>query len=433
MSGIQGKICDNESLLKKVFSRKKKDFYQQSVSHSQVEDFLQQGWEVAPNGRMKTKTKIIKHKKTDVLFEDRLWRLFYNLGFGSMNEDRNLKLDFETAYRPKQIDVIAKDEDNVFVVECRSSDSDEAVNARAALEEWFNKRDEIQKAVQASWGRKCGRINLVVAISSREKRPIDHEYSREIRDKNIFLWSAKEIEYIESLIKRVGSIAKYQLYSVLFAGKKQNSLIFPCFAIKGKLAGHKFYTFLISAKRLLKYAYIHHRDLTGIVEASQVYQRMLNNNKLRKIASFIDIEGGFFPNAIIVNFSVSKPLNFVPIRADNDVAMGTLSLPGNFGSAWIIDGQHRLYGAARAKKDVLVPVFAFENIDQIEQTNLFVEINEQQTSVQKKLLWDLYSDIYCDSNDEKQKFLYQVAETAKKLNDIEPFSTVISSRSLLAC
>jgi len=423
MSGIIGEICDTELKIKRVFTKRKKLWHEQSVSHGQVESLIQQGWE-SPKP-MKTRTRLIKRKKGDELFEDRVWRIFYNLKFDHINRDRNLKLDFDHAYRPKQIDVIAKDEDNVFVVECRSTEADGTVNARTALEEWFHKREVIKKAIESSWGRKIGRINLVVAISSKEKRPIDYEYAKQNRDKNIFLWSAKEIEYIESLIKQVGPAAKYQLYSVLFAGKKQKSLKAPCLAIKGNLAGNKFYTFLISAKKLIKYAYVHHRELTGIVEASQVYQRMLRLSKLRKIASFIDIEGGFFPNSIIVNFSMARPLRFDMLKAEDDIKCGTLYLPGYYGSAWIIDGQHRLYGAAKAKRDVLVPVLAFENIDQIEQANLFVEINEQQTSVQRNLLWDLYSDIYRDSDDAKQKFLYQVAETAKKLNATEPLKNCV--------
>ena len=406
MSGIQGKICDTESGLRKAFSKRKKDFHQVSVSRSQVTGYQQGGWEV--DSEMKTRIKLVKYKKFDELFEDRLWKVFYNLKFSYMNEDRYLKLDLETAYKPKQIDVTAKDDDNIFVVECRSSESDGPVNAKSALEEWSSKRDKIQQAIKASWGRNCGRINLVVAISSQEKRPVDYDYAKEIRNKNIFLWSAKEIEYIESLTKQVGPAAKYQLYSILFAGKKQKSLKGTCLAIKGKLAGHPFYTFLIPAKKLLKYAYVHHRELTGIIEASQVYQRMLREAKLRKIAKFVDTGGGFFPNSIIVNFSNKKPLRFDTKEALDDISMGTLHLPGFFGSAWIIDGQHRLYGVARAEMDVMVPVLAFENIGQIEQTNLFVDINEQQTSVPKNLLWDIYSDIYCDSSDDKQKFLYQV-------------------------
>ncbi|MCJ7776981.1 MAG: DGQHR domain-containing protein [Sedimentisphaerales bacterium] len=275
-------------------------------------------------------------------------------------------------------------------------------------------------------------MNTVIAVSSRDKRPKDEEYVEQKKDKNIFLWSAQEIEYIERLIAQVGSAAKYQLYSIIFANKKQKSLGIPCPAIKGKIAGNTFYTFLISAKQLLKYAYVHHRELTGIIETSQVYQRMLRQKKLKDIATFVDRKDGYFPNSIIVNFSKEPGWDPAPLRDKEktqapigDTAVGHLRLPEYFGSAWVIDGQHRLYGAAQAKTDVLVPVLAFVNMEQIEQANLFVEINKEQTAVPANLLWDLYSDIYRDSSDEKQKFLYQIAETAKRLNSIGPLEGCI--------
>jgi len=298
------------------------------------------------------------------------------------------------------------------------------INAKGKLEEYVGKRDDIQKAIEDEWGRHCARISIVIAINSLEKRAKDEAYVKEKRQKNIFLWSAKDIAYIDNLIKQVGSAAKFQLFSVIFADKRQKALKEEYPAIKGKIGNNEFYTFMISAKELIKYAYVHHRDLTGIVEVSQVYQRMLKDAKLKGIAKFIDEESGYFPNSIIVNFS--KQLNWsLTKRFKNDISMGTITLPKYYGCAWIIDGQHRLYGAARAVNDVLVPVLAFKNIDTLEQANLFVEINEKQTSVPKNLMWDLYSDIYRDSADDKQRLQYQIAETAKRLRTSGPLSPYI--------
>lgn len=422
MSGIIGELCGNEKELRRAASKRRKEYSEESVPHSQVETYKRSGWEV--DRRAKMKTRMRKLKAPDVLLEDRMWMIFYNLGFSFMNRDRNCKLEFGTY--SKQIDVLAKDEDNIFVVECRSSQSEETINAKNTLEEYVGKQEEIEKAIKKEWGQKCGRINSVVVISSQDKRDIDEAYVKEKRKegKNILLWSEREIKYIENLIHQVGSTAKYQLYSVIFANKKQRKLKVPYPAIKGQIGSHTFYTFLISAKQLLKYAYVHHRHLTGIVEASQVYQRMLRNPKLKQIKNFIDDESGYFPNSIIVNFSKSLQWSRKEVFNDN-IAMGTLTLPECFGCAWIIDGQHRLYGVAKANKDVLVPVLAFENIEELEQANLFVEINVKQTSVDKKLLWDLYSDIYRDSSDEKQKLKYQIAETAKKMNDSGPLEGYI--------
>lgn len=428
MSGIIGELCSNEKELKRAASKRRKECVEESVAHSQVETYERNGWEVVR--RSKTKTRMKKPKSPDILFEDRVWMIFHKLNFSFMNKDRSCKLEFNTY--TKQIDVLVRDEDNIFVVECRSSESDGTVNARSALEEFAGKREDIQKAIEAEWGRHLGRINLLVVISSQDKREEDEEYVKKKKEKNLLLWSKKDIKYIENLIQQVGHLAKYQIYSVIFADKKQKKLKdTTCPAIQGKIGGHRFYTFLISAKQLLKYAYVHHRHLTGIVEASQVYQRMLRNAKLKEIAKFIDIEGRYFPNSIIVNFS--KPLQWSRKEAfDDNIAMGTLTLPEYFGCAWIIDGQHRLYGVARANKDVLVPVLAFENIEELEQANLFVEINVKQTSVDKKLLWDLYSDIYRDSSDEKQKLKYQIAETAKKMEASGPLKGCIDIPSIPA-
>jgi DGQHR domain-containing protein len=425
MAGIIGVLCSNERDLKRAASKRKKEYIEESIQHEQVETYKRKGWEVVR--RNKTKTRMRKRKPQDELFEDRLWMIFYNLGFLHMNRDRDVKLQVEPY--PKKIDVLAKDEDNIFVVECKSSTSEGPINARGALEEYAGKRDDIQKAIEAEWGRGCGRINIIVAISSQEKREPDEKYVRAKKDKNILLWSKKEIKYIENLIRQVGFSAKYQLYSVIFADRKQKGLRITLPAIKGKIGPHLFYTFLISAKQLLKYAYVHHRHLTGIVETSKVYQRMLRNVKLKEIAKFLD-DGGYFPNSIIVNFT--KQLQWDKKETHEDVAMGIITLPEYFGSAWIIDGQHRLYGAARADTDVLVPVLAFENLKELEQANLFVEINVKQTSVEKYLLWDLYSDIYQNSTDEKQKFLYQVAETGKNMEVSGPLKGCIDIPSISA-
>jgi len=427
MAGILGTFCTSEKDLKKATSERRKRYRELSVLNDQIERFEQDGWETTRRG--KTTTRVRKLKDPDVLFEDRVWMIFYGLGFARMNKDQNCKLQFNTL--TKQIDVLTIEEDNIFIVECKSSQAEAPVPARDALEYWNGKLGDAHKAIAAECGRKHGRLNVVVAISSEHKRDIDEAYAAEIQHKNIFLWSARELYYIEKLIQQVGSAAKYQIYSLIFAGKKQSILRKNCPAISGKIGGHTFYTFLLSAKDLLKYAYVHHRDLAGIVEASDVYQRMLKKDKLREIAKFIELEGGYFPNSIIVNFTKrlywSKKESF-----DNGIAMGMLTLPKYFGSAWVIDGQHRLYGVARANRDILLPILAFQNLNQLDQANLFVEINERQTKVPKDLLWDLYSDIYRNSADEKQKSRFQMAETAKNMEGDGPLKGCIEIPSISA-
>ena len=427
MSKIIGDLCKTTVDLNRGAKNRKNKYLESSIHNDQVTNSELDGWEVVRQS--KTITRMRKPKTADVIFEDRVWTIFYSLGFPCMNKSRNCKLQFDSL--TKQIDVLAIDEDNIFIVECRSSQSDEIVSAREALEYWDGKGEEAHKAIMAECGQKHGKINVVVAISSEEKRGVDEAYAKEIKNKNIFLWSAKELSYIEKLIRQVGSAARYQIYSLIFAGKKQSLLGKPCPAVRGKIGGHKFYAFVLPAKELIKYAYVHHRDLAGIIEASDVYQRMLNRKKLNEIAKFVAKENGYFPNSIIVNFT--KPLQWNKKESfGEDIAIGVLELPQYFGSAWIIDGQHRLYGVAKTERDMLLPILAFDNIRQLDQANLFVEINQNQKKVEKDLLWDLYSDIYRDSDDDRQSQLFQIAETAKNMEMDGPLKGYIQIPSISA-
>lgn len=424
--GIGGEILCSEKALKSNAYKKRNDYIEITIPHNLLTEYKNKGWELVKKNKYSTRIK--KEKSPTVLFEDKVWMTFYNLGFHTMNKDNNCKLQFGTY--SKKIDVLAKDNENVFIVECKSAENEDPINAKDPLEEYAGKRDHIIKAVQASFGRNCGRINIVIVIASQNKRERDCLYVENNRDKCIFLWSAKEIQYINNLIQQVGHTAKYQMYSVIFSGRKQKSLSFECPAIKGRIGGNVFYTFMISAKQLIKYAYIHHRNLTEIIETSKVYQRMLRGSKLKEIAKFIDKEGGYFPNSIIVNFL--KPLQWNKTKKfGEDLAIGTLEFPNYYGSAWVIDGQHRLYGAAKATNDLLLPVLAFQEISTRDQADLFVEINEKQTPVPKNLLWDLYSDIYLDTEDPKLKIKYQIAETAKLMESDGPLSSLIDIPSVI--
>ena len=70
-------------------------------------------------------------------------------------------------------------------------------------------------------------------------------------------------------------------------------------------------------------------------------------------------------------------------------------LPNKYRSAFLIDGQHRLYGFARTEFATKgkIPVLAFENLQRIEEVNMFVDINSKQVRVPKRLLVELEPEI----------------------------------------
>jgi DNA sulfur modification protein DndB len=86
--------------------------------------------------------------------------------------------------------------------------------------------------------------------------------------------------------------------------------------------------------------------------------------------------------------------------ADQDAGvLGWLSIRSAYRSAWIIDGQHRLFaysGLKKASKGRLA-VLAFEGLNPSKQAELFVDINAKQKSVKRSLLEELYSELNRDS------------------------------------
>ena len=84
---------------------------------------------------------------------------------------------------------------------------------------------------------------------------------------------------------------------------------------------------------------------------------------------------------------------------DSNAQLGILSIPNAYGIAYIIDGQHRLYGYAGSdyKRTNTIPVVAFENMESREQLQIFMDINENQKAVSKNLRLDLEEDINWES------------------------------------
>ena len=193
------------------------------------------------------------------------------------------------------------------------------------------------------------------------------------------------------------------------------------------MGGETFYTFLIRPDDLLKIAYIGHKGSLDI-ETLETYQRMLQPRRLKQIASFIE-SGGKFPTNIVLNLKTGRrsgrknALRFDVKETYGHQSLGVLHLPPNYAAAWVIDGQHRLYGYAYARQfnafhedSTLVPVLAYENLPSDKEMNLFIDINSKQVKVSKALLAELYSDLHWNSTDTDEAFRALLARTASRLN-----------------
>lgn len=374
------------------------------------------GWEL--DRILKRSVKMRKPKPPDVAFEDAIWTLFATLGFTDLNLDRQFRLPYGSGIgEEQQIDVFAADSETVLIVECKASIGERKTRT-------FKKEAEAIAGVRSGLLRSIKirypshKVKFILATRGYAVEAIA---KKRLANLDIAHFDEDTVEYYTELSKHLGPATRFQLLGSLFAGQKIPGMENRVPAIRGKLGTNTYYSFSIEPEKLLKIGFILHRHHANN-DLIPNYQRLIKRTRLRKVADFVE-SGGFFPNSIIINLETGKKgprFDLSPMQVDNtDARLGTLHLPKNYRSAYVIDGQHRLYGYAnssRAGTDA-VPVVAFVNLPKKDQVSLFMQINENQKAVPKNLRNTLNADILWDSEDLKEQDRALKLRIAQRLGD----------------
>lgn len=398
-AALHEKLSADPSGLGKLYKAKKSDFMVRSVDHSLVEDLIADGWEEFDKP-LKTKTRLRKRKDHDKQFEDDIWCQVYELGYRHLNIDRNFKLPFGTLpAEKKQIDIVAVNNDTILIIECKSSASPrKAPSFKTEFEALKQRLHGHTKALEQIFG-KGRRVKYIFATRnlriSRESADI-----KRLEEANGFFYNDNTYDYIEQLIKTYKNAAHYQFMGLMFKGQRINNERIEVPAIEGKMGAKTYYMFSIEPALLLKLGFVLHRTRANESEMP-TYQRLLVPNRLKGITKFID-GGGYFPNSAIVNFSEKDAkLEFQAQKRSEDTASrtGILKIPNAYGIAYIIDGQHRIYGYANSEfKDTnTIPVVALVGLAASEQLELFMDINQNQKAVSPTLRITLEEDLFWNS------------------------------------
>lgn len=396
---VKSKLTDDMSQLGKIYKSKKNINMTLSVDHNLVEDYLKEGWDVQIE--LKTKTRLIKHKSHSKKFEDDVWCQLYELGYRYLNYDDNFKLPYGKEPEDlKQIDVIAIDKDTVILIECKSSEKPRKSSSLKTEFEGLEKRlDGFRKSIDQIFGRGL----KVKYIYATRKIRIDEdsvEIGRLLKS-NSFYFNDNTYDYINSLIKNYKDAAHYQFLGMLYKDQLISSEKIEVPAIEGTMGKKTYYMFSLEPHTLLKMGFVLHRTRANESEMP-TYQRLLVPKRLKGITKFIN-EGGYFPNSIIVNFTERKhKIQFEGSSRSSDSRsrFGMLKIPNAYAIAYIIDGQHRLYGYANSdfKLSNTIPVVAFSKLDSTEQLEIFMDINENQKAVSADLRLTLEEDLFWESD-----------------------------------
>lgn len=395
VSLLQKLVADQD--LKRELNIRKRTTLLQSVKKSQLDDFIKEGWEI--DKEFKTTYRFTKPKKHDAAFEDQVWCLIANLGFKLMNEGRGFHVPYDSEGNSQQVDVFAKDDETILIVECKSAERNKRGDFKKDLEAFKVKIGGIRKTVQNLFPSTKLKFKFIFATKNYTLDQVDRDRLANIGGTH---FDDEVIEYYTEMFKQIGLAAKYQLLGSLFEGMEIPELDISIPAIQGKMGNHVYYSFSIEPEKLLKIGYVLHRNKAN-KKMMPTYQRLIKRSRLKSVQEFIDNKG-YFANSIIISIDTrNKKLSFD--RANTQVksaisSLGVLHLPKKYRSAFIIDGQHRLYGYANSEYrfNNSIPVVAFIDLAREEQVKLFSQINENQKAVSKNLRNTLRADLLWTSD-----------------------------------
>jgi DNA sulfur modification protein DndB len=410
---IQENIVSERSLINVKYNRMKIHVLE-SIHPELRQKYEEAGWEL--DKILSKKVRMRKAKTTDVLFEDEVWLTFANLGFKYLNKDRNFKIPYTTDGKlTQQIDVFAADDETIIFIECKATDAKlKKGNFKETIEAIGGKKDGIIKEIKKLFPGKKHKVKFIFATKNYIVSDPDKDRLTQF---GILHFDEEIIQYYTDLSKHLGHSARFQLLGNLFEGQKIPEIenIIP--AIEGSMGGHTYYSFSIEPEKLLKIGYVLHRNKAN-KKFMPTYQRLIKKSRLVAIQSFVN-GGGFFPNSIIINIDTrGNGLRFDLSSLQVDYLLsriGLLHLPQKYRSAFIIDGQHRLYGYAESEymSTNSIPVVAFVDLKREEQVKLFMEINENQKAVSKNLRNTLNSDLLWSSanfNEQRKALKLQIAQ-----------------------
>ena len=320
-------------------------------------------------------------------------------------------------FREKQVDVFAKDSETVIVGECKCCDDYKPRPLSKDIAEFVGLRKQFADAIRAHYGRDFKPKILWFFFTDKVL------WSRADRNKAVAeklnIMTLREIDYFSQLSEHLGRATRYQFLAEYLGGQKIPELTdLKVPAIRGKLGGRTFYSFVSTPEQLLKICFVNHRTLADPL-ALPTYQRLVKKSRLKAIGEFIS-NGGFFPTNILINFEEKRRFD----KKENDEAaniqFGDLHLPDKYKSAWIVDGQHRLYGYSFIDPKFSkhnVAVIAFEQLKREDEANLFVTINHEQKSVPRTLLDELDADLKWGSSIPSERLASIAARIVQALTE----------------
>lgn len=296
-------------------------------------------------------------------------------------------------------DVVAIDDGTLFIFQCKARKNISAPEKEfgslsgridAILNKNFTKITSETEYILPSDLQKIKRVKACYAFDAKLE---NYNLEKILQKFDFKFWDDKAVRYYEKTSKTIGLHTKHQIFKEFGIPFESPIATWEESAVEIFQEGHPtMYMLGVHPSILLEICYVYRRGSGN----SEAYQRILNKDRLKQISSFLQKPNALLSNPVIIVFdSDTKIQNKICYRNDENL----LVFPRTYCCAWIIDGQHRIFGfkdhpeyskwTRETNNDFKIPVVAFENLPEIDQSRAFVDINYYQKRIDPSLFADL--------------------------------------------
>ena len=202
-------LSDRDELFDELRIREK----EQETESVPIDAPVPSGWEIYKE--YKHKKQIVKYKSKHRAFEDHLWKLFYTSGLTHMS---TYPFILKGKKSDREIDVLAADEDFVFLIECTTKrDIGKQGRLKSKMDETRTKFDMVKNRIKQLFP---GRAQFhIFATKDIEWTDSQLQVAKELKLINL---NEYQLEYLFDLVDIAGAGAKYQIYNRILRGQKKN-------------------------------------------------------------------------------------------------------------------------------------------------------------------------------------------------------------------
>jgi len=155
------------------------------------------GWRVVR--RNAKSTRMAKSKPAAEQLEDEVWSILAQMGFKEMSKGRNFTIAVEDGLPPRQIDVFAKDDESIIIVECTRRDEPGKKSMANLIEKVRAMRVSLLKSIRKAYGQQAKlKVKYVIATRNIAWSEVDLAKCDEAQ---ITVITDGEIDYYAALVQ----------------------------------------------------------------------------------------------------------------------------------------------------------------------------------------------------------------------------------------